>query len=147
MLKVLGISISSFQVGGGILLLLTAIAMLQARQVTSKHTPEEDQENREKESVGVVPLAIPLLAGPGAISTVIIYAHNGTLVTKLALCIITMVIVVITWLTLHAAIRLSHMMSKTALNIAIRLMGLLLASIAIEFITNGLGLLLPGLKP
>ncbi len=74
LLNFFGVSIASFKVGGGILLLLMAIAMMQAKHTPSKQTPEKAEEAEEKESIAVVPIAMPLLAGPGAISTVIIYA-------------------------------------------------------------------------
>lgn len=77
LLNFFGISIASFKVGGGILLLLMSVAMMQAKHTQSKQTPEEAEEAEEKESIAVVPIAMPLLAGPGAISTVIIYAHTS----------------------------------------------------------------------
>src|SRR3990172_10402492 len=75
LLNFFGVSIASFKVGGGILLLLMSIAMMQAKHTQSKQTPEEAEEAEEKESIAVVPIAMPLLAGPGAISTVIIYTQ------------------------------------------------------------------------
>jgi len=72
-----GISIDSFRVGGGILILLMAVSMLQGKQSSVKQTAEEADESIEKESVAVVPLAMPLLVGPGAISTVILAAHKS----------------------------------------------------------------------
>jgi multiple antibiotic resistance protein len=76
-LSVFGIGIPEFQVGGGILILLMAVTMLQARIGDVRHTEEEAHEAHGRASVGVVPLGLPLLAGPGAISTAIIYAHDG----------------------------------------------------------------------
>src|SRR5487761_2789383 len=73
-----GITIASFRVGGGILILLMAIAMLHAKTSNIKQTDEEADESIAKESVAIVPLAMPLLAGPGAISTVILDAHKAT---------------------------------------------------------------------
>jgi MarC family membrane protein len=146
LLNFFGVSIASFKVGGGILLLLMSISMMQARHTQSKQTPEEAAEAEEKESIAVVPIAMPLLAGPGAISTVIIYAdaspnplHIGLIV---AICLLT---ALLTWLALIAAGPARKMLSKTGINIATRLMGLLLAAIAVEFIAGGLSLLLPGL--
>ncbi len=146
LLDFFGVSIASFKVGGGILLLLMSISMMQARHTQSKQTPEEAAEAEEKESIAVVPIAMPLLAGPGAISTVIIYAdaspnpiHIGLIVV---ICLLTSLL---TWLALIAAGPARKMLSKTGINIATRLMGLLLAAIAVEFIAGGLSLLLPGL--
>ena len=93
-----------------------------------------------------MPIALPLLAGPGAISTVIIYAHSSYHPLHLGIIIISSLIVaLLSWLALIVANPLSKMLSKTAINIATRLMGLLLAAIAVEFIAGGLGELLPGL--
>jgi multiple antibiotic resistance protein len=146
LLDFFGVSISSFKVGGGILLLLMSIAMMQAKHTESKQTPEEAEEAEEKESIAVVPIAMPLLAGPGAISTVIIYAEASFQPLHLGSIIISSLLVaLLTWVALIVANPLSKVMSKTSINIATRLMGLLLAAIAVEFITGGLSQLLPGL--
>jgi multiple antibiotic resistance protein len=146
LLNFFGVSIASFKVGGGILLLLMAISMMQARHTQSKQTPEEAAEAEEKESIAVVPIAMPLLAGPGAISTVIIYADASSrplhVVMIVAICL---VIAVLTWASLIVAGPVRRMLSKTGINIATRLMGLVLAAIAVEFIAGGLVQLLPGL--
>jgi multiple antibiotic resistance protein len=140
-----GISIASFRVGGGILLLLMSIQMMQARHTQSKQTPEEAEEAEEKESIAVVPIGMPLLAGPGAISTVIIYAHTAFQPLPVAAIIFSILLVaLLTWVALNIANPISRAMSKTAINIATRLMGLLLAAIAVEFIAGGLGQLFPG---
>jgi multiple antibiotic resistance protein len=145
-LKFFGISMASFRVAGGILLLFLGIAMMHARQSTSKHTPEEDKEAEGKESIAVVPMAMPLLAGPGAISTLIIYSqeapgweHKGILIGS---CIFAALIL---WTTMLAAIPLSRWLGKTGINIGTRVMGLILTAISVEFIATGLGQLFPGL--
>ncbi len=146
LLNFFGVSIASFKVGGGILLILMAIEMMQARHNQSKQTQEEAKEAEEKESIAVVPIATPLLAGPGAISTVIIYAQESFRPMHIGLIILScLVVALVTWVALRVANPLSTMMSKTAINVATRLMGLLLAAIAIEFIAGGLSQLLPGL--
>lgn len=145
-LNFFGISIASFKVGGGILLMLMAIAMMQARYSQSKQTPEEAEEAEDKESIAVVPIATPMLAGPGAISTVIIYAHESFQPVHVGLIVLSSLIVaLLTWVVLRIADPISRKMSKTAINVATRLMGLLLAAIAVEFIAGGLFQLLPGL--
>jgi multiple antibiotic resistance protein len=147
LLEFFGISIASFKVGGGILLLLMAISMMQAKYAQTKQTREEEAEAEEKESIAVVPIAMPLLAGPGAISTIIIYADASPQILHLTLLIISSILVaLLTWVALNIAAPLRSVMSKTAINIATRLMGLLLAAIAVEFIAGGLTVLLPGLK-
>jgi len=145
-LAAFGISIAAFQVGGGILILLMAIAMLHARMSGARHTDDEAEEARSKDDIAVVPLAMPLLAGPGAISTVIIYTHqDGSVAHKIALIVIGLLVSAAVWAALRAATPLARLMGTTGLNIASRIMGLILAAIAIEFITRGLGVLLPGL--
>ncbi|MBI5846973.1 MAG: YchE family NAAT transporter [Nitrospirae bacterium] len=147
LLDFFGISIASFKVGGGILLLLMAISMMQATYAQTKQTREEEAEAEEKGSIAVVPIAMPLLAGPGAISTIIIYADASPHVLHITLLIISSVLVAgLTWIALNIASPLRRVMSKTAINIATRLMGLLLAAIAVEFIAGGLTVLFPGLR-
>ena len=141
-----GISISSFRVGGGILILFMAIAMLQARPPRTKHAPEETEEAAAKESIAVVPLALPLLSGPGSISTVIIYSYQSDSWAHIAILVSACILVAaLTFLCLYLAIPLSAYLGKTGINIVTRLMGLLLAAVAVEFITAGLMQLLPGL--
>lgn len=143
-LNFFGITINSFRVGGGILVLLMAISMLQARISPAVHTREEAQEGEAKESVAVVPISIPLLAGPGAISTVILYAHKGNDVVHYAAmgvdilllsAMLWVVFLFVPWITRH--------ISHTGINIVTRIMGLVLAAIAIEFIANGMKGLFP----
>ena len=128
------------------MILLMAIAMLHARMSGARHTDEEADEAHEKEQVGVVPLGIPLLAGPGAISTVIIYAHAGTGWAGTGLLVLEVWLVAgLVWLALRVGDRVAVVLGTTGMNIATRIMGLLLAAIAVEFITHGLKVLLPGL--
>lgn len=146
LLRLFSISVPAFKVGGGILILLMAIAMLHARMSGARHTAEEGAEAREKEQVGVVPLGVPLLAGPGAISTVIIYAHGGTGWTHILLLLAEIWLVAgLVWLSLHLGEDVTRVLGGTGLNIATCIMGLLLAAIAVGFVTQGLTVLLPGL--
>ena len=145
-LRFFGIGIPAFQVGGGILILLMAIAMLHARMSGARHTDEEAAEAQAKEQVGVVPLGIPLLAGPGSISTAIIYAHNGGGWPDLLVLVLEVWLVsALVWLSLRLGDRVAQILGTTGINIATRIMGLILAAIAVGFITSGLKQLLPGL--
>lgn len=142
------VSIGSFLVGGGILLLTLAMAMLQARESPIRQTPEERREAAEREAVGVVPLGVPLLAGPGAISSMIISAHqfrHGDLLGHVLLLLPVAVVAAITWLTFLAAARIARRLGTVGINIVTRLMGLLLAAMAVEFIARGLLELFPSL--
>lgn len=146
-LSTFGITIASFKVGGAILILLMAISMMHAAPYREKQTPEEADEAAEKENIAVVPLAIPLLSGPGAISTTIVYATERSSPAHVGIIILCGLLVALTtWLALRLATPISHWLGTTGVNIAIRLMGLLLAAVAVEILASGLVVLLPGLK-
>ncbi len=146
LLHVFGVGIASFRVGGGILVMLIAISMFHAQLSWSKATPEETREAEEKTDIAVVPLAIPLLSGPGAISTVIIFADQSSDWTHKGFLVATCVMVAITvWISLRMAIPIGAWLGKTGINIVTRLMSLLLAAIAVEIVVGGLVKLLPGL--
>lgn len=146
-LSTFGITIASFKVGGAILILLMAISMMHAAPYREKQTPEEADEAAEKENIAVVPLAIPLLSGPGAISTTIVYATERSSLAHVGIIILCGLLVALTtWLALRLATPISHWLGTTGVNIAIRLMGLLLAAVAVEILASGLVVLLPGLK-
>ncbi|MGB5105233.1 MAG: MarC family protein [Candidatus Zixiibacteriota bacterium] len=146
MLKLLGIRLASFQVGGGILILLLAISMLNAKVSPAKQTPEEEKEAVTKENVAVVPLAVPLLAGPAAISTVIVFAHRGEGWSAKGFVIFSVIFVsFLTWILLRLSIPLSHKLGRTGVNTLTRTMGMILSAIAVEFIATGLLQLFPGL--
>lgn len=147
MLRLFGISVASFRVGGGILVLLTAISMMNARISAVKQTPEESKEAEGKENVAIVPLAVPLLAGPAAISTVIIFTHRFPGAQSKMLLILSIVLAsALVWISLRLSIPLSKKLGRTGLNNITRIMGLLLSAIAVEFIASGLLELFPGLQ-
>lgn len=139
-----GISLSSFRVSGGILLMLMAISMLQAEISPTVQTREEAREGEAKQSIAVVPLAMPLLAGPGAISTVILYAPGGSGIKHYLLMSLDIIAVaVISWIVLSSIPWLTRHLSKTGINIFTRLMGVILSALAVEFIASGLKGLFP----
>jgi multiple antibiotic resistance protein len=141
-LEFFGISVDAFKVGGSILLMIMAIDMLKGKGKAS----QEPESPLDKTGIAVVPLSIPLIAGPGSISTVIIYANqskNWLHLTLIIACIILASLV--TWLILRAASRIGSFVGAIGLNVAGRLMGLLLAAIAVEFFVSGISKLLPGL--
>ena len=141
-----GVTIDSFRVGGGILILLMAIGMLHARNTHLRQTEEEADESIEKEGVAIVPLAMPLLAGPGAISTVILAAHKSAGVLHLAILGAGIVLLsFLIWMALRMAPWISGRLGATGINIFTRIMGLILAAIAVEFIANGIKGLFPAL--
>jgi multiple antibiotic resistance protein len=147
LLTFFGITIASFKVGGAISILLIAMSMMRAAPAGEKQTPEEAKEAEHKANIAVVPLAIPLLSGPGAISTTIIYATERSSFAHLGVIILCCLLVAMaTWIALRVATPVSNWLGKTGVNIAIRLMGLLLAAVAVEIMTSGLVVLLPGLR-
>ena len=148
-LEMFGISIASFKVGGAILIMLNAMAMMQAMPARDKQTPEEAQEAEDKASIAVVPLGVPLLAGPGAMSTIIIYASEQKAVWHLlAVCATAIGVAIATWIAMRIAIRVGRRMSTTTVNVATRIMGLLLAALAVEIFAGGIVELIPALgKP
>lgn len=143
-LRFFGIGLPAFRVAGGLLLLLMGISMLRVSDDRSRHTPEEDSESHDKASVAVVPLAIPLLAGPGAISTTIVYAHRDlSLDHYLLFSTVIVSVSSIVLIILLLAPRIVVIMGQTGMNVVTRVMGLLLTSIAVEFIANGTAELFP----
>jgi len=146
LLAFFGITVDSFKTAGGIIILLMAIAMVHGQVSKVKQTKEESLHAADKDSVAIVPMGIPLLAGPGAISTVIVYSHHAaSLAQKLILGAEILTVALLIWLCLNAAPYIAKLLGKTGMNIITRIMGLILAAIGVEFITHGLVGLLPGL--
>lgn len=145
LLNLLGASLPAFRVGGGLVLLLMALAMLNAKVGEMRQTRAEAAELESGEVSGVVPLAVPLLAGPGAISTTIIAAQAGGVAHLAALIACIALVSAVLWWMLRIAHAVGERMGTTGLNIATRLLGLILAAIAIETMADGLKHLFPGL--
>jgi multiple antibiotic resistance protein len=142
------ISIASFQVGGGTLLLISSLHMLDARPAESK--PSDVAEGTQKadagDSIAVVPLTIPLLTGPATISTVMIYAEKSRAWWEPALLVgYGVVIGLATYVAFSAAGRIERVLGSTGINVMTRLMGLILAAMAVELLADGLTQLFPAL--
>ncbi len=145
-IKFFGISTASLQVSGGLLILLMSLSMLNAQPSGAKTTAEERDEAEHKDTIGVVPLGIPLLTGPGAMSTVIVLAHKAKGVGDYGILIGSgLLIAALVWVTLQLAQPIARVMGRTGINIATRIMGLLVAAVAVEFIVDGLLVMLPAL--
>lgn len=143
-LNFFAISIHSFRTAGGILILLMAINMLIGDK--PKLAPDDSVDSDATSSVAIVPLSTPLLAGPGAISTVIVDAHRGHGAGHYGtMALVLLLLSVTVWLTFLIAPWVSQRLGKLGSNIVTRLMGLLLAAIAVEFIAGGLRGLFPSL--
>jgi multiple antibiotic resistance protein len=141
-----GISIASFQVGGGTLLLISALAMLNAQPAESKpaDVTEGDQKVDAGASIAVVPLTIPLLTGPATISTMVIYAERTRQWWELAVLVGYGVVVgLATFFAFSASGAIARWLGRTGINVMTRLMGLILAALAVEIMAEGLAKLFP----
>lgn len=142
-----GISVMDFSIAGGILVLLMAVNMLNARtDAGARISADERLEAAHRTSVAIVPIGIPLLAGPGAISTAIIVANKSPLLQhRIILLGLCLVIGILTYFTLRVSRGLSRLFGITGMNIFNRIMGLLLAAVAVSFIVSGIQQLFPKL--
>ncbi len=145
LLQLVGASLSAFRVGGGLVLLLMALAMLNAQAGGVRQSQAEANELETGDVSGVVPLAVPLLAGPGAISTTILAAERGPISHQIVIVCCVALVCLVSWLALSQARAISARMSLTALNVVTRILGLLLAAIAVQTMAEGLSDLFPGL--
>jgi multiple antibiotic resistance protein len=147
-LQTFGVTIPAFRTGGGLLILLTALANLQAQQGAMKQTAEEAEEGVHKASVAVVPLGIPLLAGPGSISAVILYTanHPRNLTHYAVLCLGIVLCAFTCWIAFRAAPWLARALGRTGINVFTRIMGLIMVAVGVQFLAVGLKALFPGLR-
>jgi len=137
--RLFGITLGAFKIAGGVLIGLTALDMVQARRSQQKETPIEKAEGIEKEDVGIMPLGVPMLAGPGAISTVMVLAGaSKSAVTTAGLYAAIALTALVCYLTLAAAMRVEQRLGQTGMRILTRLMGLVLCAIAVQFIVDGI---------
>jgi len=145
LLKFFGISVASLRVAGGMVIFGMAWSMLQARMSLAKQTPEEAEEAGSRAHLAVVPLAMPILAGPGTISLMIIAAgHEYGLKGHVVVLASALVVTLLTWLVLVASNPIARFLGRTGMNVATRFMGLILAATAVEFIATGLRDMFPG---
>jgi multiple antibiotic resistance protein len=135
-----GISLGAFKTAGGLMLLLMSIDMMRAQPSPTRTTVEEQGEAAAREDVAIFPLAIPMLAGPGAIATVMVLMSRAAwrLVPTFAVFVAVTVTCVAAWLMMRGASRLDKRMPKTLRRAIERIMGLLLAAVAVEFIAGGI---------
>lgn len=147
LLDMFGISLDSFRVAGGLLLLTIAFSMMSGKLGEDKQNKQEKSESASREQIGVVPLAMPLMAGPGAISSTIVYGSRFPGIPNtlgIAATIITFAFCC--WLLFRAAPIIVRFLGQTGINVITRIMGLILAALGIEFIATGLRALFPGLS-
>ena len=135
----LGISLGAFKVAGGILLFLLAIDLLRAETTRQRTTPEETLEGVDKEDVSVFPLGIPMLAGPGAIATVMVLIARAETVVQSAIVFGAIALTIaVAYVLLLGANRIERALGRTGMNVLHRVMGLILAATAMQFIIDGI---------
>jgi len=146
-LDTFSISIDSFRVAGGFLILTIAFPMLSGKLGENKQNRQEVYELSKIDQVAIVPLAMPLMAGPGAISTTIVYASRyPSWEENMGLTLVILLFSIGVWLLFRASYHIVHFVGQTGINVITRLMGLLLGSMGIEMIAGGLKVLFPGLN-
>jgi len=137
--KLLNITLPAFKIGGGIILFLVAFDMLQARRSGTQEVTEERQEGAEKEEIGVTPLGIPMLAGPGAISTVmVLMGQSRNWWQAVPVFAAIGVTALVSYYVLAGANRVRRFLGETGIRILMRLMGLVLTALAVQFVLNGM---------
>lgn len=142
--RLLGISLGAFRIAGGLLLFLLAVDMLRAQRSRQRTSPEEEIEGADKPDISLFPLAIPMLAGPGSISTVMVlvsrvesYWHYGVILFAIAVTALGV------YFTLRGALVIERRLGQTGLNVMQRVMGLILAAVAVQFVLEGIETVLP----
>lgn len=136
--QLFGITIDAFRIAGGFIFFGIGMDMLQAKRTRGKATVEEELEAIQKTEVGITPLGIPMLTGPGAIATVMVLMTQAVTIQRTMIVFGAVVLVLgIAWITLSAAPRIVAFMGQTGLNVMTRVMGLLVTVIAVQFIIDG----------
>lgn len=140
LLAYLGITLPAFTIAGGLLLFLIAIDMLFARPTGAKQTKEEARQAREADNPAVFPLAVPMIAGPGTIATVLLLGGltHGDDMRILVVFLAFASALVVTWLCMSGATLLQRVIGKTGIHVVTRLLGIILAALAVQFVINGL---------
>lgn len=137
--RVFGITLAAFKIAGGLILGIIGLDMIKAKRSPTKETPGETEEGAEKEDVGIIPLGIPMLAGPGSISSVmVLMSQNGDWQHVIVIIASIAVVAALSFMVLAAADRVSSYLHETGIRILTRMMGLLLTAIAVQFVLNGL---------
>ncbi|CAN5531190.1 neutral amino acid NAAT transporter SnatA [soil metagenome] len=137
--KAFGISLGAFKVAGGLMLLLMSIDMMRAQPSPTRSTKEERDESRARDDIAIFPMAIPMLAGPGAIATVMVLMSRASWspVRVPAVFLAITLTCLAAWLMMRSASNAERFLPKTLLRAFERVMGLLLAAVAVEFIAGG----------
>jgi multiple antibiotic resistance protein len=144
-LDLFGISVPAFQTAGGLIILLLGLAMLHSQTSAMHHTPDEQAAAETKDEIAVVPMAIPIVAGPGAMTTIIVQSHQtDTIVDRLLVTAVCLGISLLLLLAFRFAAPIGRRLGVSGINIVTRIMGMVLSAIAIGMIASGLKQLFPG---
>ncbi len=144
-LEVFGISLPAFQITGGLIILLRGLQMLHDKQTPTSQTAQELHQTPVKDSIAIVPLGIPIIAGPGAMTNIIIFSNEfPDIINKIYISLGVLLIAFILGVVLIFSTRIGKIIGVTGINIITRIMGLVLASIAMSMITRGLKDIFPG---
>lgn len=136
----LGITLPAFTIAGGALLFLISVDMLFGRKTGTKQTPEEEREGAESTNPAVFPLAVPMIAGPGTIATVLVLVTlTGGDRSELAVVVAAYAsAMAVTWLCMRLSSQLLRLIGTTGIHVITRLFGILLSALAVQFVLNGL---------
>jgi multiple antibiotic resistance protein len=139
LLDALGIGFSAFRIAGGALLFLLSLDMVLARPSgMRKTTVREQEEAQEEEDISLFPLAIPLIAGPGSLTTVLFYTDNAGFLTVAAVMAVLLVVLLLVLASLLLAPRIMRVFDETGGNVFARVLGVILAALAIQFVLAGI---------
>jgi multiple antibiotic resistance protein len=142
--RVLGISLGAFRIAGGVLLFLLAVDMLRAQRSRQRTSPEEEAEGVDRPDVSIFPLAIPMLAGPGATSTVmVLVSRAGHLWHYVVVFAAIALAALVSYGLLRGAVVVERRLGRTGMNVLQRVMGLILAATAVQFVVEGISSLFP----
>ena len=142
--RVLGISLGAFRIAGGVLLFLLSIDMLRAQRSRQRTSPEEEAEGLDRPDISIFPLAIPMLAGPGATSTVMVLVSRAQHVWQYLVVFGAIAVTsLVTLGFLRSGLRVERRLGQTGMNVLQRVMGLILAATAVQFVVEGVATLLP----
>ena len=145
-LALFGVTPAGLEAGGGLILILMGISMLGSSTPRTKATKKERAAAMEKESIAVVPLAIPITIGPGAITAVMLGTQAlPTFMDKVVISAISLVLTVIVWLCLRYSTPIARLIGETGIGVVTRIMGLFITAFAFQMLANGLTHLMPGL--
>lgn len=149
LLRHLGISLSAFRIAGGLLLFMIALDMVFARTSGSKETPEEEKEAQERSDISVFPLAIPLIAGPGTLASIMIQANtaHGNPLLLFLVFMVTALVLLLCYLALRLSGQIARVIGVTGVHVVTRVLGVLLGALAVQYVADGvLELMRGGLK-